>query len=512
MQRILGKVWMAFLAMNCVLWAQPGANGALVLVNGTIIDGTGAEPILNGVLVLEGDKISAVGVVGEIEVPSEATIIDVEGQTILPGFIDSHVHNGFTVGLRRELLVSGITAICDLGSPISRMAEFEEGMLEDRLVSRGFRSGPIITAIGGLPDAVLKEGLNYEVGSIEEARAAVRDLAARGADVIKIYLHRKVGKAKYPMLEPDQIEAIVEEAHAQGILVRAHVSDLELLPLAIEAGVDVIEHLPKPPISTGRYFKNLLLTFNPDRAFKKMMFPPEYDVLFPVMAEKGVILVPTLMAGFGRFLYMEEASQNKQEVAKAVVEITRRFHDSGGTIALGTDFNPGTRGSTVMPLEEMELLVRAGMTRGEVIEAATRHAAYVSGHGDQLGTLEPGKLADVIVVGGNPLEDLNTLRETVMVIKGGEIAYTPEAGVGAIYTIQLSAWETYEEAEVEADVLRETYGLEPLIREAYIDRLNAVWYQVRVGRYATREETETRADEIEQMVGSEVLIDNLRND
>jgi imidazolonepropionase-like amidohydrolase len=506
MQKILGEVWMAFLTMNCVLWAQPRPNDALVLVNGMIIDGTGAEPILNGVLVIEGDRISTVGVAGEIEIPSEAKIIDAEGQTILPGFIDTHIHHGYTTGLRREFLVSGVTSVCDLGSPLSRVGEFEETMLEERLVARGFRSGPIITAVGGLPDAVLKEGLNYEVGSVEEARAAVRDLAARGADVLKIYLHTNVRKRKYPMLDLDQIKATVEEAHTRGILVRAHVTDMDHLPLAIKAGVDVIEHLPKPPISMGQYFKNLLRTFNPDRAFNRMMYSPEYAELFPQMAEKGIILVPTLTAGWGKFLYMDEVHRRQKEVAGAVVEITRRLHDTGGTIALGTDFAPGIRDSKEMLMEELDLLTRAGMTRGEAIEAATRHAAYVSGHGDKLGTLEPGKLADIIVVDGNPLEDLQTLREIDMVIKGGEIAYTPESGVGAIYTIQLSAWPSYEEAKAAADTLRENYGLEPFIREAYIDRLNAVWYRVRVGRFSAREDAVARSNELKEIVGSEVLV------
>jgi imidazolonepropionase-like amidohydrolase len=314
------------------------------------------------------------------------------------------------------------------------------------------------------------------------------------------------------MLDTSQIKAIVEEAHARGILVRAHVTDLELLPVAIEADVDVIEHLPKSVISMGQYYKNLLRTFNADRAFNKMMYPPEYEVLFPQMAERGIILVPTLTAGWGKYLFMDEVHRRQKEVAGAVVEITRRFHDSGGTIALGTDFGPGIRDSKEMLMEELELLRRAGMTRGEVIESATRHAAVVSGHGDQLGTLEPGKLADIVVVDGNPLEDLEALQDIDMVIRGGEIAYTRESGVGAIYTIQLSAWPSYDEAEAEADTLREKYGLEPYIREAYINRLNAVWYQVRVGRFTTRAEAETRADIVEQMVGSEVLIDYLRND
>jgi cell division septation protein DedD len=93
-----------------------------------------------------------------------------------------------------------------------------------------------------------------------------------------------------------------------------------------------------------------------------------------------------------------------------------------------------------------------------------------------------------------------------MVIKGGEIAYTPESGVGAIYTIQLSAWPSYEEAKAAADTLREQYGLEPYIREAYIDRLEAVWHRVRVGRFSAREDAVARSNELKEIVGSEVLV------
>jgi len=144
------------------------------------------------------------------------------------------------------------------------------------------------------------------------------------------------------------------------------------------------------------------------------------------MIDQGVVLVPTLDA------FIRDPDQftlyelSKSEVfIQAIIGVVRFFHDSGGIIAVGNDYsNPGVRPG--MPLSEMDLLQTAGLSPMEVIEAATKHAAYVCGHSDELGTLEIGKLADLIVVDGNPLDDLNAMDSVLYVVKDGEVVVSPQ--------------------------------------------------------------------------------------
>ena len=222
----------------------PASADPIIIINGTVVDGRGSEPIHDGIVAISGDRITFVGHAADYSLPSGAQVIDARAGTILPGFIDSHVHDAADPATRREFLVGGVTGVCDLGSPLGDIPQFDEAYLNQDPVARGFRAGPIITAPGGLPGAVLHGGLNYEVADPDEARAAVADLHNRGADVIKVYLQRDSGGAAYPMLSEADLAAIVEEAHARGLLVRAHVTYISLLDMAVQAGVDVIEHVP----------------------------------------------------------------------------------------------------------------------------------------------------------------------------------------------------------------------------------------------------------------------------
>jgi imidazolonepropionase-like amidohydrolase len=134
-------------------------------------------------------------------------------------------------------------------------------------------------------------------------------------------------------------------------------------------------------------------------------------------------MVPTLARGLGQWYESEEAEPWQRVLAEGALEIVRRFHSAGGVIALGTDYNLGGGLRPDMFLREIQLLHAAGLTPMEVIEAATRHAARVCGHGEDLGTLEAGKLADILVVDGDPSADLGALQRVSIVVKGGVVAY-----------------------------------------------------------------------------------------
>jgi imidazolonepropionase-like amidohydrolase len=397
---------------------------AMVISNGTIIDGTGANPIPDGVVIIHDKRILAVGRKSDFRLPEGVSIIDAQGGTILPGLINAHVHHSAPVEQRRRFLEKGVTSVCDLGTPLREISLFAVTESKAGRAARVFYAGPIITAPGGYPDGLYHtDGLNYEVATPEEASEAVRDMRARGASIIKIALDPSWNrKNPLPMLDVETAKAIVEEAHTHGLLVRAHMIQMTYFPMALEAGIDVIEHMPFP---TGwpseeekqRYLKST----DPTRPFFEDHFP-EYASILGGMARQKIVMVPTVSALLDDEYSKSERSTHEQFVVLAILDIIRRFREAGGIIAVGNDFNDRSMKER-LPLTEMKALLDAGMTSLEVIEAATQNAARVSG-ADDLGTLEPHKLADLIVVDGNPLEDIEALKRIKLVILDGEVAYT----------------------------------------------------------------------------------------
>jgi enamidase len=393
----------------------------LAIRNGTLIDGTGAEPITDAVVVIEGERIVAAGREADIAIPSGAQVIDAQGGTILPGLIDSHVHSTWSPQVRREFLEVGVTSVCDMGSPIERMGEFEEDTWKGQPAARGFRAGPIFTAIGGLPDAILRQGLNYEVGTPEEARLGVADVVSRGADAIKVYLQPTGNNQPYPMLDDAVLKAIVEEAHAQGLLVRAHITRLSLVPMALDAGVDVFEHVQERVLSEEGMVRVLEESDDREADLTDWYLVADYDTLLPRVAEQGVPMVPTVARLVQERYPSRETTPWQRVLFEGLLEIVRRFHSAGGVIALGTDWNSHLGPS--LAIQEARLLHAAGLTTLEVIEAATKNAAWVCGHGQDLGTIEAGKLADIIIVDGALDSDLEALDRVVIVLKGGQVAF-----------------------------------------------------------------------------------------
>jgi imidazolonepropionase-like amidohydrolase len=351
-----------------------------------------------------------------LDIPSEAEAIDTQGKTVLPGIINAHVHQTAYATYRQPFLAQGVTAVCDLGSPLEHIPLFEQDQAQSGPAARGFRAGPIITAPGGYPDALYARSLNYTVTTPDEARAAAVNLLDRGVDVIKIALEPGDLQSPWPMLDLAQVRAVVEQAHGQGTLVRVHIR-LETLGIALGAGVDVIEHVPIPTLTQAQ-----VEDFLKDSAPLTSTLSPEYEDLLARMVDHGTILVPTLdMAG--KVLCGPIYASEQHRCDDFPLRVVRRFHALGGIVALGNDYPGDGSLERGMPMGEIKALLAAGLSPMEVIEAGTRHAAHVCGHGDELGTLEPSKLADVIIVDGNPLTDIEALSRVVMVIKDGKIVY-----------------------------------------------------------------------------------------
>ena len=402
--------------------ATPAATNILVLMNGLVIDGTGAEPVSNGYVVIQGNRILDVGGASSLVVPAKARVINVAGKTIMPGIINAHAHYSCDPVVRHHLLMEGVTSVCDLGSSLRCMPNFEREVdWDNRPAARGFKAGPILTVPGGYPATIYGSSWHYEVSTPEEAEAAVLDLLNRGADVIKIALEPGHPQNPWSVLSLEQVQTIVDVAHAHNIPVRAHVRQAAMLDIALDAGVDSIEHVPVPFCLEAEYKRMV-----EDDTLQLTQFP-KLEAQLARMVKQGVVLVPTLeINAYVIHILPELQPEECQCVNLFTLKVVDRFHEMGGIVALGNDYGtPGVQQG--MPIREMQYLLQAGLTPMEVIEAGTRHAAQISGHGDELGTLEPGKLADIIIIDGNPLiNDMKALNRVVIVVKNGEIVYPPE--------------------------------------------------------------------------------------
>jgi enamidase len=377
---------------------------------------------MDGVVVIQGDRIAAIGEAAGFSIPESVRIIDAGGGTILPGIVDSHTHSTHGASIRRTFLIDGVTTVCNLGTSLDRLPQFDEASVQEGPAARVHWAGPIITAPGGYPGPVYGSQFSYEVGSSEEARAAVIELLGGGASIIKIALAPGDPREPWPILDLGQVQAIVEEAHARGAPVRAHVFEPFLVEdVVLPAGVDVIEHQPFPILSPEE--ETLVLTSDDPLPLLFDELAPEYEELLTRVVEQGITMVPTLDGRIGTLFRKADRSSLEQLVIDLHVEAARRFHALGGVFALGTDYGGIPHVEAGMPLMEMRLFQAAGLTPLEIIEASTRYAAAVCGQGGSLGTLEVGKLADIVIVDGDPLADLEAMDSVATAIKGGVLAY-----------------------------------------------------------------------------------------
>jgi imidazolonepropionase-like amidohydrolase len=330
--------------------------------------------LTDAAIVIKGKRIEAVGPRKEITIPGNARVFSFPGGTILPGFINTHVHSKYDEGLLERWAREGVTTVRDLAASVNiPWFTLRDKLRKKPKCARLVAAGPVLT----VPKGFIKE-VSLVVTSPEDARKKVNQLIDAGADVIKIGLNSPLN----PVLSRKEAAVIVETAHGRGKPVAAHIIGTRGMRIALDAGVNDINHLA----SFGR----------------------KPDELIQQMVDAGVYWVPTLEAAPPHF-------------RKRGIDAFKRFIKAGGKVALGNDSGslPGVQ--VGMPIKEILLMQEAGMTPGQIIEAATRHAAQVCKLEDQLGTLEPGKLADVLVVEGNPLEDLQTLTNVRLVIRQGVI-------------------------------------------------------------------------------------------
>ncbi|PRX32601.1 imidazolonepropionase-like amidohydrolase [Orenia metallireducens] len=360
----------------------------LVFYNATIIDGTGAKPIENGVILVEGERIKRVGQSNQVEVPKGVIEINLKGKTILPGFINSHVHHAYTEKNLKNWLNAGVTTVRDLSpqievtEAIAKRDKFNQRADLSRVVS----ASPIL----GVPDGYGNSTFN----SMQEAKEMVNGYIDDNVEIIKFAITDFDQNRSWEMPTFEQVKTIVDTAHARGIRTSVHITNSQHLQWAIDLGVDDIAHM----------IVNLL----DDKTCNKII-------------AKDIYWVPTLEL-WKRISKMYNI--NYDFIARINLV---KFYKAGGKVALGTDF-AGYKADfdSGFPITEVKLMKKAGMSNMDIIIAGTKNAAFVCDREEDLGTLEEGKIADMLIVSGNPLEDIEDLENRQMVVHNGEIVVDKE--------------------------------------------------------------------------------------
>lgn len=357
---------------------------ALAITNCTLIDGTGNAPVPNATIVIRGKLITAVGPAHCTPIPDHAEVIDVGGATALPGFFNVHIHSGLNRQNLEAWAQAGVTTVRDLCGP-SRF-DFRDELCSDPHCAQLLVAGPMISVPNGYPMVPWGSSCMLPITSPEDARDRVTELIEAGADMIKLAVESGESFQRViPSLSHEEALAAVNTAHEHGTLVSAHVLRVNDLARAIEAGVDDIAHMVADDLP---------------------------DSLINVVVEDSMLWVPTLE------LWHHVGNGLKE----AAIENLRKFALAGGLVALGTDYDGYYASFQLgMPIHEMEWMLQAGMSPMQVIVAGTRNSARTCNRLTDLGTLETGKIADVLVVNGDPLTDIHNLANVRLVLHRGVI-------------------------------------------------------------------------------------------
>ena len=421
-------LWSLLLCVPAGLAGEPANQHAGVVVKaGRVLDVRGGVYRDHQMILIEGDRIREVGDERELlpHVPSDARVVDLSRYTVLPGLIDAHTHltgspylmgyRGLAVSVPREALLgarnarvtleAGFTTVRNVGA-----SGFADIALRDAINAgdvpgpRILASGPPLGITGGHCDENLlapefhffSEGVANGVPAV---MAKVREDIKYGADLIKFCatggVLSKGDNAEFEQYSPEEMQAIVREAHRLGRKVAAHAHGARGIKDAVLAGVDSIEH---------------------------GSFIDEEDI--QLMKQHGTYLVPTLYLGDWFLENYQKLGLTDDMVTKAKLvmpaarqNVARAFRE-GVKVAFGTDAAVYPHG---LNAHEFAVMVKLGLTPLAAIQAATVNAADLLGWSDQIGTLEPGKYADLIAVEGDPLKDVTTLENVKVVLKGAEV-------------------------------------------------------------------------------------------
>lgn len=391
----------------------------------TVIDGTGAAPIRDGVVVVRDDKIAAVGPRASVRIPADARRVDVTGKTLMPGLINAHAHvelNARSQAPARTQLADqlalyaryGVTTVYSLGDDgvesVKLRNELRNAPPATRPpLARFYVAGPVL-----------------EVNNPADARPAVIQNARRGVDITKI---RIMGPPDATMRDPAVFGGMIAQSHAEGLRVAAHMFTAAEARGLVDAGVDILAHSIRDQDADAQLIaaikaKNIgyIPTLTRDLSVFVYESTPSFvsDPFFAKEAAYKAALAPLLTSeSQARYRSNPTAQSIKPALAQAKRNL-KILSDAGVPIAMGTDSGaPTGRWQGYFEHVELSMMVESGLTPMQALVAATGGAARVMRIDDVVGTLQPGRYADLLVLGANPLEKIENTRTLEQVWIGG---------------------------------------------------------------------------------------------
>ena len=423
-----------------LLAATAAAQDRLALVGGMLLDGYDVPPLHHAAVLIDGDRIVAVGRAAELEIPPDAEVVDTRGRVMIPGMMDLHAHlavvghgeygrwfswideEGVDIEevmaiSARQLLLAGVTTAVDLGAPLEASLAVRDRIARGEVPgARLLMAGPWITRrVSFWPE-------NYQIGisSPEEASAAVERLAEAGVDVIKAW----VG------LTREDYQAVADTAHRHGLRVHAHVYAPGDVRNALEAGIDVLTHAGSagtPPYEPD-LLRDIVVAGRPvviTGAHRVWVFPATVD--FPerlqdprLRKDLPAAMYDELQRSFENFHTLPYFQTTARQMFFGDASLGQ-WIEAGAVMGMGTDSGTPLNFHTEALWRELKAHVDLGMTPMEAIVAATRINARILGLADDLGTIEPGKIADIVVLRGDPRFSITELNEPEFVVKDGKV-------------------------------------------------------------------------------------------
>jgi imidazolonepropionase-like amidohydrolase len=454
------QVWNVSLCVLSICWWLWCAGNAsaqerpTVILGGTLIDGNGKEPIPDAVIVIEGDTISRIFPAGTAEYPKNAKVINAKGKFILPGFIDMHVH--YDWWMPELFLAHGVTTAVDLAS-------YEWVYAQRDGVAKGKIPGPRIVASSFALDGRLFWNVPFApLNGVESAREVTRSFIAQGASLIKTYTE----------ISPEELEVVVQEAHQAKLPVMSHLGSIDAAQAA-RLGVDGLAHASGVALATIadpdrvkelRAFETIGISVDYPRylLYHAFMDAKKTEELLHLLIQEEVALEPDLVNTSARWAakrrtefkqedrtflsqpqlrYIPEnirhrmlhdepaedlSATEREQLQQGYLNLQsflRSFVAAGGKLLAGSD-----TASFVLPgislHRELELFVEAGLSPMQAIMAATKNNAEFIRQQATLGTLEAGKLADLMIVRRDPLQDIRNTQAIDLVMKGGKVLDT----------------------------------------------------------------------------------------
>jgi imidazolonepropionase-like amidohydrolase len=424
--------------MSALAELSKGISGShastLAIVGGTLIDGTGAAPIPDAAVVIHNGRIVAVGPRSKVKIPKHANVVDAHGKTILPGLWDMHAHFE-QVEWGPIYLAAGVTTVRDCGN------EFEFITAVRDAITQGRGLGPRLL-LAGIVDGTGTYTIGVErVDTPEQARMWTDRYHAAGFQQMKIYSSVKL----------EELKVVADEAHRLGMTVTGHIPEGLNAYQAVEAGQDQINHigyiadimkasLPEGASRLDRYKAGANIDLDSPEAKRALAFLKEHHTVVdptialmefftattakpPASFEPGVTKVaPELAEQLTDVAPPTDRSEIGEKVYEKELEIVGALHRAGIPVVAGTDQT--VPGHSLH--REIELYVQAGFTPMEAIQAATVVSARAMGIEKESGTVEKGKRGDLILVNGNPLEDIHQIRNVEYVITNGTMFHTAE--------------------------------------------------------------------------------------